>query len=213
MPPETQSARMRQLCALAPVIPVLVITDAGTAPDLGRALVAGGLPVLEVTLRSDAALPAIRALSGLKGAHVGAGTVLSADDVARGKDAGATFAVSPGLTDAIARAAEDAGLPLLPGAATASEAMRARDLGYDMLKLFPAEAIGGAALLKALHGPLPQLSFCPTGGITVENAPRYLALPNVPCVGGSWIAPEADQRARDWPAIEARARAAAKLGQ
>lgn len=213
MTPETQSARMRQLCALAPVIPVLVITDAGTAPDLGRALVAGGLPVLEVTLRSDAALPAIRALAGLEGAHVGAGTVLSADDVARAKDAGATFAVSPGLTDAIALAAEDAGLPLLPGAATASEAMRARDLGYDMFKLFPAEAVGGAALLKALHGPLPQLSFCPTGGITVDNAALYLALPNVPCVGGSWIAPEADQRARDWPAIEARARAAARLGQ
>ncbi|WP_136651754.1 bifunctional 4-hydroxy-2-oxoglutarate aldolase/2-dehydro-3-deoxy-phosphogluconate aldolase [Paracoccus aeridis] len=207
----TRSDRTRQLAGLAPVIPVLVIPDAGLAADLGRTLIGAGLPVLEVTLRTDGAFDAIRAMADLPGGHVGAGTVLTADDARRARDNGATFAVSPGLTDAIVAACDEIDLPLLPGVATASEAMAAREYGFDMLKLFPAEAVGGRALLKALSGPLPQLSFCPTGGITPETAPDYLTLPNVACVGGSWIAPEADQRARDWTAIGARARAAAGL--
>ncbi len=169
MTPEAQSVHTRALCGLAPVIPVLVVRDVALAADLGRALIAGGLPVLEVTLRSDAALDVICAMAALPGGHVGAGTVRTADDVHRARDAGATFAVSPGLTDALVRACEDAALPLLPGIATATEAMRADDHGFDMLKLFPAEAVGGIPLLKSLAGPLPHLSFCPTGGITASK--------------------------------------------
>lgn len=208
MTPADQSARLRALCARAPVIPVLVIEDAAHAVPLARALVAGGLPVLEVTLRTPAAFDAIRAMAGVDGAEVGAGTVLTREDALRARDAGARFAVSPGLTDALASACAEAGLPLLPGAVTASEAMRAAATGYDMLKFFPAEAAGGVALLAALAGPLPRIGFCPTGGITAGNAARYLALPNVVCVGGSWLAPPADLRACDWAGIEARARAA-----
>ncbi|WP_299360295.1 bifunctional 4-hydroxy-2-oxoglutarate aldolase/2-dehydro-3-deoxy-phosphogluconate aldolase [uncultured Paracoccus sp.] len=211
MTPESQSRRTRELCALAPVIPVLVVPDAAGAVDLATALIGGGLPVLEVTLRSDAALPAIRAMAGVPGGHVGAGTVLSATDVYRAKEAGATFCVAPGLTDALVAACEDAALPLLPGVATPTEAMIARDHGYDMLKLFPAEVVGGVALLRALNGPLPMLSFCPTGGITADNAGSYLSLPNVLAVGGSWVAPDADQRAGNWTAIGDRARVAARL--
>ncbi|MFD1883440.1 bifunctional 4-hydroxy-2-oxoglutarate aldolase/2-dehydro-3-deoxy-phosphogluconate aldolase [Paracoccus pacificus] len=211
MTPAAQSAAARRLCQIAPVIPVLVLQDAGRAEALAKALVAGGTPVLEVTLRTDAALEAIRAMSKVTGGHVGAGTVLTPDDVKRAKDAGATFAVSPGATDRLIAACIDAELPLLPGAATASEAMRLADAGYDMLKFFPAEAIGGAPALKSLAGPLPRISFCPTGGITPEKAPSYLALPNVVCVGGSWIAPDKAVADGDWPGIEARAKAAAAL--
>lgn len=211
MTPSSQSQRTRELCRLAPVIPVLTVPDAARAEDLGRALVAGGLPVLEVTLRSAAALDALRAMARIEGARVGAGTVLTRDDVYRARDAGATFAVSPGMTDALVQACEDVALPLLPGVATASEAMQAADYGFDMLKLFPAEAAGGVALLSALAAPLARLAFCPTGGITLANAPAYLALPNVVCVGGSWIAPPAAQAAQDWPGVIARARAAAEL--
>lgn len=211
MTPAEQSHASRRLAGLAPVIPVLVVEDATRAADLARALVAGGLPVLEVTLRTPAALDAIRAMAAVPGAEVGAGTVLNADDAKRAKDAGATFAVAPGLTENLARACEDLGLPLLPGAVTASEVMRAIDLGYRMLKFFPAETSGGAPALAALSGPLPQVSFCPTGGVTPENAPRYLGLKNVLCVGGSWVAPPKDQAAGDWAGIEAKARAAAGL--
>ncbi|KRW97765.1 bifunctional 4-hydroxy-2-oxoglutarate aldolase/2-dehydro-3-deoxy-phosphogluconate aldolase [Paracoccus sp. MKU1] len=211
MTPAAQSQNTRALCELAPVIPVLVVGDAGRAEGLATALVAGGLPVLEVTLRTPAALDVIRAMAKVPGGHVGAGTVLTPDDAKRAKEAGASFAVSPGLTERLARACEEIGLPLLPGAVTASEVMRAMELGYSMLKFFPAEAAGGAKSLKSLAGPLPQVSFCPTGGVTLQNAPDYLALPNVICVGGSWIAPDADVAAGDWSAIEARARDASTL--
>ncbi|SIQ47825.1 2-keto-3-deoxy-phosphogluconate aldolase [Paracoccus thiocyanatus] len=211
MTPEQQSHKTRALCELAPVIPVLVVGDAGCAQGLATALVSGGLPVLEVTLRTPAALDVIRAMAQVPGGHVGAGTVLTPDDAKRARDAGASFAVSPGLTERLARACEDIGLPLLPGAATASEVMRAMELGYSMLKFFPAEAAGGAKSLRSLAGPLPQASFCPTGGVTLQNAPDYLALPNVVCVGGSWIAPDADVAAGDWAAIRGRAHAAAAL--
>ncbi|QBX34895.1 bifunctional 4-hydroxy-2-oxoglutarate aldolase/2-dehydro-3-deoxy-phosphogluconate aldolase [Paracoccus liaowanqingii] len=211
MTPELQSRRTKALCELAPVIPVIVIRDAAHAADLARALIAGGLPVLEVTLRSDAALDAIRAMSAVEGGNVGAGTVLTPDDAKRAKDAGATFAVSPGLTDRLITACADLELPLLPGTVTASEVMRALDAGFDMLKFFPAEAVGGAPALKSLAGPLPKVSFCPTGGVTPQNANSYLSLPNVVCVGGSWIVTDADAAAGNWQAIEDRARTAAAL--
>ncbi|WP_304620360.1 bifunctional 4-hydroxy-2-oxoglutarate aldolase/2-dehydro-3-deoxy-phosphogluconate aldolase [Paracoccus sediminilitoris] len=211
MTPEIQSQKTRALCQLAPVIPVIVIKDAAHAADLARALVTGGLPVLEVTLRSDAALDSIRAMSRIEGGHVGAGTVLTPDDAKRAKDAGASFAVSPGLTDRLIQACADLDLPLLPGAVTASEVMRASEAGFDMLKFFPAEAVGGAPALKSLAGPLPRVSFCPTGGVSPQNADSYLSLPNVICVGGSWIVTDADVAAGNWQAIEDRARTAAAL--
>jgi len=208
MTPEIQSQKNRALCQLAPVIPVLVVKDAVKAEGLATALVAGGLPVLEVTLRTPAALDVIREMAKVTGGHVGAGTVLTPDDAKRAKDAGASFAVSPGLTETLARACADIDLPLLPGAVTASEVMRAMELGYSMLKFFPAEAAGGTKSLKAIGAPLPQVSFCPTGGITLASAPEYLSLPNVICVGGSWISPDADVAEGNWQAIETRAREA-----
>lgn len=211
MTPEIQSQKNRTLCQLAPVIPVIVIKDASKAADLARALVTGGLPVLEVTLRSDAALPAIKAMSAVEGGFAGAGTVLTPDDAKRAKDAGAKFAVSPGITERLVTACADLELPLLPGAVTASEIMRAADFGYDMLKFFPAEAVGGAPALKSLGGPLPHISFCPTGGVSLKNANDYLSLSNVVCVGGSWIVTDADVEAGNWQAIEDRARNAAAL--
>jgi len=211
MTPTAQSAYCRDLAALAPVIPILVIDDAAKAIPLARALVSGGLSVLEVTLRTPAALEAIRAMRTVPGARVGAGTVLSRDDAARAREAGADFAVSPGLTEALAEACTDLALPLLPGAVTASEVMRAAEMGYDMLKFFPAAASGGPDALSALAGPLPRAGFCPTGGITAETAHAYLRLPNVVCVGGSWIARASDLAAGDWSGIEARARTAAGL--
>lgn len=213
MTPNAQSARNRELCNLAPVIPVLVVGDAERATGLAEALVSGGLPVLEVTLRTPAALEVIRRMAKVAGGHVGAGTVLTPDEVKRAKDAGASFAVSPGATEVLVQACIDEALPLLPGAATASEAMLLLEAGYDMLKFFPAEAAGGVKYLKSLAGPLPQISFCPTGGVTLESAPTYLSLPTIPCVGGSWIAPDADVAAANWAAIEARAKAAAALGR
>lgn len=208
MSPEEQSRKTRELCGLAPVIPVLVVDDASCAEGLATALIAGGLPVLEVTLRTPAALQVIREMSKLAGGHVGAGTVLTPEDATRAKKAGASFAVSPGWTEELARACRDIGLPLLPGVATASEVMRATELGYSMLKFFPAEAAGGTRMLASFAGPLPQVSFCPTGGITSKNAPDYLGLPNVICVGGSWVAPSVQLATRDWKAIEAVARQA-----
>lgn len=211
MTPKSQSAQTRRLCQLAPVIPVLVVADAARAADLAAALVQGGLPVLEVTLRTPAALEVIRAMAEVPGGHVGAGTVLTPDDVKRAKAAGASFAVSPGATETLIRACTDEDLPLLPGAVTASEAMRLAEIGYDMLKFFPAEAAGGVKALKSLAAPLPHISFCPTGGVTPHSAPDYLASPNVVCVGGSWIAPDADVAAGNWAAITERAMAAAAL--
>jgi 2-dehydro-3-deoxyphosphogluconate aldolase/(4S)-4-hydroxy-2-oxoglutarate aldolase len=206
------SRMTRGICALAPIIPVLVIDDVAAARPLAEALIAGGLPVLEVTLRTPAALDAIRAMAGVPGGHVGAGTLVTPEDVRAAKEAGATFGVSPGATDELLAACEAEGLPLLPGAATASEAMALLARGYDMLKFFPAEASGGAPALKAIGAPLPQITFCPTGGITTANAETYLALDNVICAGGSWVAPKDLVAAGRWAEIEALARAASKLG-
>ncbi|OZB69386.1 MULTISPECIES: bifunctional 4-hydroxy-2-oxoglutarate aldolase/2-dehydro-3-deoxy-phosphogluconate aldolase [unclassified Thiomonas] len=201
-----------ELLRAGPVMPVLVIRDAGQAVDLATALVAGGIRTLEVTLRTPAALDAIRQIRDrVPGALVGAGTVLSPTDWQRAQDAGAMFGISPGLTPALLAATRLSSLPFVPGVATASEAMTALDAGFTAMKLFPAEAVGGQALLKSLHGPLPQLLFCPTGGIHPGNAAAYLALPNVGCVGGSWLAPEAALAAHDWAAITALAREAAAL--
>jgi 2-dehydro-3-deoxyphosphogluconate aldolase/(4S)-4-hydroxy-2-oxoglutarate aldolase len=213
MTPAEASSRTAEICALAPVVPVLVVDDAATATDLARALVAGGLPALEVTLRTPAALEAIRAMAAVPGGVVGAGTLLTPEDVRAAKAAGARFGVSPGATDRLLDACEAEGLPLLPGAATASEAMRLLERGYTALKFFPAEVAGGAAALKAIGAPIPQLHFCPTGGVSLANAPDYLALPNVMCVGGSWVAPKAMVAGRDWAGIERLAREAAALGR
>ncbi len=200
------------ICRLAPVIPVLIVDDAATAGPLARALVAGGLKALEVTLRTPAALDAIRAMvDAAPDAAVGAGTLLTPADVKAAKAAGATFGVSPGATERILDAAEDAGLPMLPGVATPSEALRAMERGLEVLKFFPAEQNGGADMLRAWASPLARLKFCPTGGVSVANAPDYLSLPNVVCVGGSWVAPKDAVNNGDWARIEALARAAASL--
>ncbi len=205
------SRQTRQMCEIAPIVPVIVVHDLAHAVPLGEALVAGGLPMLEVTLRTPVALDAIKAMSGISGAVVGAGTVITPADAAAAKAAGATFAVSPGATDKLLGACEAAELPMLPGAATASEAMALFERGYDMLKFFPAEASGGAPALKSLASPLPQISFCPTGGVSPSNAESYLSLPNVVCAGGSWVAPKGLMDAGKWGEIEALAKAAAAL--
>ena len=197
---------------LAPVIPVLTIEREQDAVPLARALVAGGLPVLEITLRTDAALAAASAIMAeIPDAVVGLGTLLTPADISRAHQIGARFGVSPGLTVELATAADVAGLPFLPGVATASEAMRASALGFDHLKFFPAEPAGGVVALKALGAPLQDLRFCPTGGITAETAPAYLALPNVLCVGGSWLASKAEILAGDWVRITEKARRASDL--
>lgn len=213
MTPQDASNRSAEICQLAPVIPVLVIHDAAIAGDLARALVAGGLPALEITLRTPAALDAIREMAKVEGGVVGAGTLLTPDDVKAARDAGARFGVSPGSTDRLLDAAEAADLPMLPGAVTSSEAMRLLERGYTVQKFFPAESSGGAPTIKALAGPLPQIRFCPTGGITLAKAPDYLKLSNILCVGGSWVAPQEMIDARDWAGIEALAREAAALAR
>lgn len=195
-----------------PVMPVIVLDRTQDALPLARALVAGGVRLLEVTLRSPAALPGIEAIAReLPAAVVGAGTVLSGADARAARAAGARFAVSPGYSPALGAACRDLGLPLLPGVATASEVMQARGDGHALLKFFPAAAAGGLEMLRALAGPFPDVAFCPTGGITAANAPDYLALPNVALVGGSWLAPPAAVAAGDWDRITALARAAAAL--
>jgi 2-dehydro-3-deoxyphosphogluconate aldolase/(4S)-4-hydroxy-2-oxoglutarate aldolase len=193
----------------APVIPVLVIERVEDALPIARALVAGGLPVLEVTLRTPAALAAIRAMKEVEGAIVGAGTVLDARQLDAAVSAGAEFAVSPGLTEALGKAAAGSPAPLLPGIATAGDVMRALDLGFSRLKFFPAMAAGGIAALKGLSAVFGGVSFCPTGGITLDNAPSWLALPSVACVGGSWLVPAG--AAVDPDAVRRRAREAAAL--
>lgn len=213
MTPREASKRSREICALAPIIPVLVVADVAHARQLAEALVAGGLPALEVTLRTPAALAVIREIATVKGGVVGAGTLITPDDVKAAKDAGAMFGVSPGATDELLAACEAEDLPLLPGAATATEAMRLLARGYDMLKFFPAEAAGGAPALKAIGAPLPQISFCPTGGVNPANAQAYLSLSNVICAGGSWVAPNALVEAGKWDEIEALAREASRLGR
>ena len=213
MTPMAQSAATREIASRAPIIPVLVLDDAASAAALAHALVAGGLPALEVTLRTPAALDAIRAMADVAGGIVGAGTLLSPDDIRAAKDAGARFGVSPGATPRLIAASIEIGLPLLPGAATASDVMALWEQGYDMMKFFPAEAAGGAPALKAIGAPIPQVSFCPTGGITPANAPSYLALPNVICAGGSWVAPKNMIATGDWAGITALAAAAAALAR
>ncbi len=213
MTPLQSSADAARICALAPIVPVLVVDDAATAADLAAALIKGGLPALEVTLRTDAALDAIREMARVDGGAVGAGTLLTPDDVHAAVDAGATFGVSPGATDKVLDAAIEAGLAMLPGAATASEVMVLLEKGYSIQKFFPAEANGGAAALKAIGAPIPQVQFCPTGGITMANAEAYLSLPNVICAGGSWVAPQQLVADQDWNAVTALATEAAGLSR
>jgi 2-dehydro-3-deoxyphosphogluconate aldolase/(4S)-4-hydroxy-2-oxoglutarate aldolase len=200
-----------KVCTAAPVIPVLTIDRVEDAQPLARALVAGGLPALEITLRTAAAMEAIAAVSEVEGAMAGVGTLLTAAQIRDAKSAGATFGVSPGAMHSLVEAARDYDLPLLPGAATATEAMRLLEQGFVFQKFFPAEAAGGAPALGSMAGPLPQITFCPTGGVTPENAKTYLALPNTRCVGGSWIAPKALIDAGDWDQITQIARRAADL--
>ncbi|MBV6271323.1 bifunctional 4-hydroxy-2-oxoglutarate aldolase/2-dehydro-3-deoxy-phosphogluconate aldolase [Alcaligenaceae bacterium CGII-47] len=202
-----------ELLAHSPVMPVIVVHDIDSAIELAQALVAGGICSLEITLRSDAALSAISLISqAVPGALVGAGTLRNARQLDAAIEAGARFGVSPGLTPELAQAARQSGIPFLPGAATASEAMAAADQGFIAQKLFPAEAVGGVALLKSLYGPLPDIVFCPTGGIHADNAAQYLALPNVRCVGGSWLTPNTVVAAKQWSTITALARQACTLG-
>lgn len=198
-----------QILAAAPVIPVLVIDRLEDAVPIAEALVEGGLPVLEVTLRTPVALDAIRIMKRVPGAIVGAGTVLDPDQLAAALDAGAGFIVSPGLTERLGQAASDSGIPFLPGVSTTGDVMRARDHGFSRLKFFPAEASGGLAVLKALSAVFAQMRFCPTGGITQQSAQSWLDLPAVACVGGSWLVPAGAPINR--AAITGRARAAAAL--
>jgi 2-dehydro-3-deoxyphosphogluconate aldolase/(4S)-4-hydroxy-2-oxoglutarate aldolase len=200
------------LMSLGPVIPVIVLEDTSHAVPLARALVSGGAGVLEVTLRTPAGLPAIRAIArDVPEAIVGVGTLTQPDEFAAARDAGARFAVSPGLSPTLVEAARRSGLPWLPGVMTPSDVLAARAAGLSQLKLFPAQQAGGIAMLKALHGPFPDVVFCPTGGITPETAPEFLALPNVACVGGSWLTPRAAVAAGDWNTITRLAREASTL--
>jgi 2-dehydro-3-deoxyphosphogluconate aldolase/(4S)-4-hydroxy-2-oxoglutarate aldolase len=204
--------RIDQVLMRAPAVPVLSIARIEDAVPLARALVDGGLPVLEVTLRTEAAIGAIRAIrEQVPDASVGAGTVLNARDLSAVEAAGATFAISPGATDALYAAAGAARIPLLPGIATAGELMRGLELGYQRFKFFPAESSGGIATLKSFAGPFAQARFCPTGGIDAAKAPAYLALPNVITVGGSWMVPADALAAGDWQRIAHLARAAVAL--
>ena len=211
MDPYQASKKTEEICRLAPVIPVLVVQNPDIAKPLAEALISGGLPVLEVTLRTKSALEVISEMAKIPGGVVGAGTITKAKDVKDAINAGANFAVSPGSTDNILEACEQQNLPILPGAATSSEIMRLFDLGYSVQKFFPAEAIGGQSALKAIGGPLPNVKFCPTGGITIDNAKGYLELKNTLCVGGSWITPQRLIENRDWKSITALAKTASKI--
>jgi 2-dehydro-3-deoxyphosphogluconate aldolase / (4S)-4-hydroxy-2-oxoglutarate aldolase len=202
----------QEVMADAPVIPVIVLEDVAHAVPLARALVAGGIRMLEVTLRTRVALACMELIAKeVPEAVVGAGTVRSAADAQASALAGARFAVSPGYTQAVGKACHDLGLPLLPGVATGSEIMQAQEDGYTELKFFPAMQAGGIPMLKAFNGPFGDIRFCPTGGVTPQNAPEFLALPNVACVGGSWLVPAESIRQGDWARIETLAREAAAL--
>lgn len=195
-----------------PVIPVIVVDDVRNAVPLARALVAGGVRVLELTLRTSVALDAIKAIAEeVEGAIVGVGTITKPQDFAAAVKAGALFGVSPGLTPELIAAARDFDLPLLPGVMTPSDVIAARAAGYTELKLFPAQQAGGIGMLKALGGPFTDVTFCPTGGVSVATAPEFLALPNVACVGGSWLTPADAVAAGDWARITTLARQAAAL--
>jgi 2-dehydro-3-deoxyphosphogluconate aldolase / (4S)-4-hydroxy-2-oxoglutarate aldolase len=210
MTPETLQ-RIDDILRHAPVVPVLAVADVDDAIPLAETLVAAGLPVLEITLRTPVALEVIRRMRTVPGAIVGAGTVLTAADLAAVEAAGAAFAISPGGTDALYNAAKQAGIPLLPGIATASELMRGLEHGWTRFKFFPAESSGGIPALKGFAGPFAQVKFCPTGGIDAAKAPAYLALPNVLTVGGSWMVPADALKAKDWRTIGELARGAAAL--
>ena len=211
-PPSAKQAVLVDILSRAPVIPVLTIEDPATAVPLAVALRDGGLTVIEVTLRTAAAFDALRRITGeVEGIVAGAGTLLEAEQISGAKACGAAFLVSPGATPALLDAADDARAPMLPGVATASEAMALLERGITHMKFFPAEPAGGLAYLKALSAPLPDVRFCPTGGITIANAPDYLALGNVVCVGGSWVAPAGRVAAGDFAAVTALAREAAML--
>jgi 2-dehydro-3-deoxyphosphogluconate aldolase / (4S)-4-hydroxy-2-oxoglutarate aldolase len=212
MPLYSRDGETAAIMSLAPVIPVLTVASVEDGVSQAKALVAGGLYAIEVTLRTPSALAAIRAIAkSAPDAVVGAGTIVSAEQIEEAVAAGAKFLVSPGSPPALAKAATQSPVPFLPGCASASEAMALRDLGFRALKLFPAEAVGGARLLASLAAPLPDLRFCPTGGIDLAKAPDYLKLPNVPCIGGSWMLPKAAMAAGDYAAVEALAREAAGL--
>jgi 2-dehydro-3-deoxyphosphogluconate aldolase/(4S)-4-hydroxy-2-oxoglutarate aldolase len=212
MPLYRHDAETAAIMALAPVIPVLTVGSIEDGLAQAKALVAGGLYAIEVTLRTPSALEAIRAIAkSVPKAIVGAGTIVAVEQIDQAVAAGAKFLVSPGAPPALARAAAGSPVPFLPGCATASEAMALRELGFRALKLFPAEAAGGTKLLASLAAPLPDLRFCPTGGIDLQKAPEYLRLPNVPCVGGSWMLQKAALAAGDYLAVEALARDAAEL--
>lgn len=204
--------RIEKVMLAAPVIPVLVIEDPKKAVPMAEALVRGGLPSIEITLRTEGALEAIRLVAeNVEGAIPGAGTVLDQAQYEAAVAAGSQFIVSPGATNTLIEIAEQSDVPLLPGAATASEVMALMERGYQRLKFFPAEQAGGASYLKSLSSPLAAAKFCPTGGVSLEKAPTYLKLPNVLCVGGSWIADTKAIEGEDWSGIEQRARAAAAI--
>jgi 2-dehydro-3-deoxyphosphogluconate aldolase/(4S)-4-hydroxy-2-oxoglutarate aldolase len=208
----TMTLTLPEIMRASPVIPVIAIDDINHAVPLARALVAGGIRVLEVTLRTEHGLAAIRAMAeNVPDAIIGVGTLTQPQEFAAARDAGAVFGVSPGLTRNLIDAAEASGLPLLPGVMTPSEVMTAREAGFKQLKLFPAVPAGGVGMLKAIAGPLPDVMFCPTGGISQDTAPQFLACPNVACVGGSWLTPKDALRAGDWDGITALAVAASGL--
>lgn len=202
----------REILSAGAVIPVMAVDDLSTAVDLAHALVEGGIPTLEITLRTPVGVDAIRLIAKeVPNAIVGAGTVVNPEQLKAVEDAGAVFAISPGLHETLAKASRQSGIPLIPGVATPGEIQLALEHGIDTLKLFPAEVVGGKAMLKALYGPYPDIRFCPTGGITLESAPQYLALPNVLCVGGSWLTPKDAVQNQDWAAITRLAKEAAAL--
>lgn len=207
-----QNPAIKPFMSLSPVIPVLVVEDTAHAVPLAQALLAGGIKVLEITLRTPNALGVISEIAlHVPDAVLAAGTVTTPEQWEAAARAGARFAVSPGLTPRMLDASAQAPIPLLPGVATASELMTAMDAGFECFKFFPAQQAGGVGMLKALGGPFAQALFCPTGGITPDTAPDYLALPNVACVGGSWLAPAAAMASGDWAAITALAQAASRL--
>lgn len=206
------AARLKTILSAAPVVPVIIHDDVSTARALAEALVAGGLKNLEVTLRTPNALKVMAEMAKVPGAVVGSGTCRKLDDLKASVDAGCQFMVSPGAPVALLEAAEQVSIPLLPGIASPTEAMAASLMGYSYLKFFPAEAMGGAPVLKAFASPLADLTFCPTGGIDLAKARTYLALPNVICVGGSWVVPDAAIKAGDFDKIRALASEAAALG-
>ncbi len=208
----TQHRHIRDIMAASPVMPVIVLNHVDDAVPLAQALVAGGIRVLEVTLRTPVALDCVRAIrANVPDAIVGVGTITSISEFDAAREAGAAFGVSPGTTPAVLAHIAASGMPFLPGCMTPSDVMRAMEAGFTAVKLFPAKQAGGVDMLKALGGPLPGMMFCPTGGIDLESAPSYLALPNVACIGSSWLAPANLIAARDWPAIRARAAQAATL--